>query len=110
MCAWDDLLWTRNTPAMSKPATHRINLYVLVVVGILLFLAGCHSSPDRDADWKIVNVNSTGNKYSSLKQIDTANVQQLQMAWIHRTGDMDTAAHSQIQCNPVIVNGVLYGV
>ncbi len=87
-----------------------MNLYVFVVFGILLFLAGCHASPDRYADWKIVNGNSTGNKYSSLKQIDTANVQQLQMAWIHHTGDVDTAAHSQIQCNPVIVNGVLYGV
>jgi quinoprotein glucose dehydrogenase len=47
--------------------------------------------------------------YSSLTQIDTNNVTQLQVAWEYHTGDADTSAHSQIQCNPIIVNGVLYG-
>ncbi len=36
-------------------------------------------------------------------------MQRLQVAWIYHTGDADTAAHSQIQCNPIIVNGTLYG-
>ena len=52
------------------------------------------------------NGNFTGNKYSTLTQIDTSNVQQLQIAWTYHTGDADTAAHSQIQCNPIIVNGL----
>src|SRR5664279_1231412 len=34
---------------------------------------------------------------------------QLRVAWIYHSGDADTAAHSQIQCNPIIVNGTLYG-
>ncbi|CAL1516759.1 pyrroloquinoline quinone-dependent dehydrogenase [Chitinophaga sp. MM2321] len=59
--------------------------------------------------WSVVGGNASGNKYSSLSQIDTANVQQLKVAWTYRTGDADTAAHSQIQCNPIIVNGVLFG-
>jgi quinoprotein glucose dehydrogenase len=33
----------------------------------------------------------------------------LQIAWTYHTGDADTAAHSQIQCNPIIVNGMMYG-
>lgn len=57
----------------------------------------------------MVHGNSAANKYSSLTQIDTANVQQLQVAWTYRTGDADIAAHSQIQCNPIVVNGILYG-
>ncbi len=50
----------------------------------------------------------TGNKYSSLAQIDTSNVQQLVPAWTYHTRDVDTAAHSQIQCNPIIIHGILY--
>ena len=30
------------------------------------------------------------------------------MAWEFHTGDADNAAHSQIQCNPIIVNGTMY--
>ena len=45
----------------------------------------------------------------ALLQIDTSNVKQLKPAWTYHTGDDDTAAHSQIQCNPIIVNGTLYG-
>jgi len=53
--------------------------------------------------------NSDNNHYSSLSQIDTNNVAQLKVAWMYHTGDVDTANHSQIQCNPVMVDNVLYG-
>jgi len=58
--------------------------------------------------WDRANGNSDANKYSSLAQIDTNNVSQLQVAWEFHTGDMDTAAHSQIQCNPIVVDGIMY--
>ena len=48
-------------------------------------------------------------RYSTLTEIDTSNVDQLQVAWTYNTGDADTVNHSQIQCNPIIVDGVLYG-
>lgn len=71
----------------------------------------CHRSGDQTSfdRWEAAGGNTFANKYSSLNQIDTSNVQQLQVAWTYHTGDMDTAAHSQIQCNPIIVNGILYG-
>ncbi|HVU55173.1 MAG TPA: PQQ-binding-like beta-propeller repeat protein [Puia sp.] len=47
--------------------------------------------------------------YSALTQIDTSNVQGLHVAWTYHTGDMDTVNHSQIQCRPLFVDGVLYG-
>jgi len=79
------------------------------ILALLVFLAAaCHSNPDPYENWKTVNGNPTGNKYSSLAQIDTSNVVQLKPAWTYHTGDDDTAAHSQIQCNPIIVNGTLY--
>lgn len=49
-------------------------------------------------------------RYSSLKQIDTSNVGQLQLAWSYSSQDADTANHSQIQCNPIMIDGMLYGV
>lgn len=77
---------------------------------VTLFFIACRTHEKNDFDgWATVNGNSTGNKYSSLGQIDTGNVKQLQVAWTWHTGDADTAAHSQIQCNPIVVNGVMYG-
>jgi quinoprotein glucose dehydrogenase len=60
-------------------------------------------------DWRITGGSNESIRYSSLTQIDTNNVTQLQVAWEYHTGDADTARHSQIQCNPIIVDGVLYG-
>lgn len=76
----------------------------------LLALASCkdNTAPQFNG-WEKANGNSNANKYSSLTQIDTTNVHQLQVAWEYHTGDADTAAHSQIQCNPIIVNGIMYG-
>jgi len=47
--------------------------------------------------------------YSALDQLDTSNVQRLQVAWTYHTGDMDSVNHSQIQCRPLFVDGFLYG-
>lgn len=64
----------------------------------LLFLLACSSPKDQ-----------SNAHYSTLTEIDTTNVQNLQIAWTYHTGDADTANHSQIQCRPVMVDGVLYG-
>ena len=46
----------------------------------------------------------TANRYSSLTQITSANVKQLQVAWTYQSGD----GKDNIQCNPIMVDGVLY--
>ncbi|HSZ35302.1 MAG TPA: pyrroloquinoline quinone-dependent dehydrogenase [Puia sp.] len=80
-----------------------------ILLAFIISLVSCTSKTDPYKNWNIVNGNATGNKYSSLAQIDTNNVQQLKPVWTYHTGDADTAAHSQIQCNPIIINGILYG-
>ncbi|MBL7764276.1 MAG: PQQ-binding-like beta-propeller repeat protein, partial [Chitinophagaceae bacterium] len=84
-------------------------LMVLLAIQVLL-LTACKNAqaPDQYSGWSVAGGNTTANKYSSLTQIDTNTVAQLKIAWEYHTGDADTAAHSQIQCNPIIVNGVLY--
>ena len=46
----------------------------------------------------------TSNRFSSLDQIRRENVAQLQMAWTYHSGD----GAANIQCNPIIVDGVMY--
>lgn len=46
--------------------------------------------------------------YSSLEQINTSNVADLQLAWRFDSGDSEQG--SQIQCNPIVVDGILYAL
>ncbi len=56
-------------------------------------------------DWSEYLGGPGRNHYSTLKQVDTTNVSQLVKAWQYQTFDS-----GQIQCNPIIINGVLYGM
>ncbi len=60
-------------------------------------------------DWPHFQGGPGSNQYSSLDQINTRNVGQLQMAWTYRAGGADPEGRSQIQCNPLVIDGVLYG-
>ncbi|HVB02917.1 MAG TPA: PQQ-binding-like beta-propeller repeat protein [Chitinophagaceae bacterium] len=74
-----------------------------------IFLSeSCHS-PHTHTGWTVYGGSKTSLHYSSLRQIDTDNVGQLRVAWVYHTGDADTVNHSQIECNPIMVDGVLYG-
>src|SRR4051794_17525930 len=97
---------------MDKPMNKfsSIKIVSFFLVGCSVWIA-CNNNDNTSADynrWQKATGNSDGNKYSSLTEIDTNNVNQLQVAWEFHTGDMDTAAHSQIQCNPIIVDGIIY--
>lgn len=61
------------------------------------------------ADWAVYLGDSGGSHYSALDQITPANVSQLKPAWTYRTGQADPHDRSQIQCNPLVIDGVLYG-
>ena len=68
-------------------------------------------SPVTDAaptatEWPAYGGGKDNTHYSPLKQINRANVKQLQVAWQYDTGDAFEG--SEMQCNPLIVKGVLY--
>lgn len=75
---------------------------------LVVFLAACSENRNYDT-WRVVGGSKENIHFSSLTQIDTTNVKQLQVAWTYHTGDADTANYSQIQCNPIVVDNVLYG-
>ncbi|WP_020597368.1 PQQ-binding-like beta-propeller repeat protein [Spirosoma panaciterrae] len=56
-------------------------------------------------DWPEYLGGPDRNHYSTLTQIDTNNVTKLQVSWSYSAPDT-----GQMQMNPIIVNGVLYGI
>jgi quinoprotein glucose dehydrogenase len=71
-------------------------------------LAGACRRALPDSDWRAHGADAGHTQSSPLDQINGSNVQRLQVAWTYRTGDA-REGRSQIQCNPLIVHGVLYG-
>lgn len=63
------------------------------------------SLPAGDVDWPEYLGGPERNHYSPLTQITPENVNQLEVAWTYRTGDL-----GMMQCNPIVVGGVLFGV
>lgn len=76
-------------------------------LSIYLFLS-CHNNKAPFTDWSNYGGSKQNTHYSALTQIDTNNVRNLQVAWQYHTGDGDNM--TQMQVNPVIVDGVMYGV
>ena len=81
------------------------NIRYLTLASFILSLSACHST---QTEWPVYGGNKSANHYSVLQQVDTTNVNQLQPAWEYHTGD--ASDRTQIQVNPIIVNGILFGV
>ena len=62
-----------------------------------------------DANWPAYLGDKAGSHYSELTLITPENVTQLQVAWTFHAGGADAQNRSQIQCNPLVIDGVLYG-
>jgi quinoprotein glucose dehydrogenase len=80
---------------------------LLLAISIMISCKKHSSSPDN-SEWRTYAGSKDGNRYSSNEQITLANVSQLKVAWTYSSNDKDSANRSQNQCNPVMVNGVLY--
>lgn len=65
------------------------------------------TSVSNAQDWASYLGDAHSSQYSTLDQIDRENVSTLELAWTYRT--KDATDRSQIQCNPLIIDGVLYG-
>jgi quinoprotein glucose dehydrogenase len=61
---------------------------------------------DTHRDWPVYGGGNDQTHYSALKQINTNTVSRLQVAWTFDTGDAFPG--SEMQCNPLIVDGQLY--
>jgi quinoprotein glucose dehydrogenase len=73
------------------------------------------AGPGTGSDWPNYGGNKLGNRYSPLDQVNTGNVRNLQVAWMYDASEKPDPANPgrqrnrAIQCQPIVVNGVLYG-
>jgi len=98
------------------------NKWILLVL-IFLLLGSCtNSNKDKTTvsmqpgnNWPVYGGNKAGNRYSPLTQINRNNVNNLKIAWEYNSADEEDSNANrfggigQIECQPIIVDGVLYG-
>lgn len=80
----------------------------LVATSLILPRRAISSSAENPeyTSWPVYGGSSDNIHYSTLKQINRENASRLQVAW--RFDSHDEFAGSEIECNPVVVNGTLY--
>lgn len=71
-----------------------------------LFFSICVFAQTSYKGWEAFGGGWENLHYSSLKQITPKNVGKLKVAWTYESGD--SYPGSDIQCNPIIVGGVMY--
>jgi quinoprotein glucose dehydrogenase len=71
--------------------------------------AACSRGPVPDHPWPGHGGGPDHRQFSAASEITPENVSRLQVAWTYRTGDASGEGRSQIQCNPIVVDRVLYG-
>ena len=65
------------------------------------------SADNSYTTWETYGGDKHHTKYSSLDQVNISNIDRLQVAWRYSTGDAEERG-TQIQCNPIVVEGMLY--
>lgn len=73
---------------------------IAFLIATAMLFCSCKSA----VEWREYLGGPERNHYSTLDQINTNNVNQLEKAWEFHTGDTS----GQMQCNPIIVDGVMY--
>jgi quinoprotein glucose dehydrogenase len=80
----------------------------ILSVGIACLFAACQKKESAQ-DWPVYLADKSSSQYSRLDQINTGNVDQLQVAWTFNAGERPENSRIQMECNPLIIDGVLYG-
>lgn len=89
----------------------KIRLFPLLCIAAIVYSSCKHSSVSNEpySGWPTYAGSKDGIRYSSNKEITAANISQLKQVWTYSTHDKDTANRSQNQCNPIMVDDILYG-
>src|SRR5215472_4124760 len=93
----------------------KLGVAIVLAVSFGLFVYGARAQSDSKfkkrsdrqyREWRMFGGGPENIHYSTLDQITRDNVHQLEVAWTFDTGDAFPG--SEMQCNPIIVDGVLY--
>ena len=96
---------------MKHPIYQQLSSLILFFWLIVLFSCGSKHGIKTEADknWPEYLGGKSRNHYSPLKQINKENINQLKVAWEYHTGDEVSDNRTQIQCNPLVIDGIMFG-
>ncbi len=82
---------------------------ILVPLALSILLATVQAPTTAQESLTTANWISVGNdrgcmRYSEMTQINRQNVDQLEVAWVYRTGEGDKTC----ECTPIVIDGVMY--
>jgi len=81
-----------------------------VYTTLLIFSFSCRGTafPQAGRDWSVYLGDDSRSHYSTLSEITPENVSGLEVAWTYSSGDYEAGMRTQIQCNPLVIDGVVY--
>jgi len=91
----------------NRKRKHRVQ--ITIGLAALIFFTGCAPAVDKERTWSIYKGDANSSNYSPLDQINVSNVRQLKHVWTFAMQDKKASSKAgRSQCNPIIVDGVLY--
>jgi len=89
----------------------------ILLAPLLLLMGSCRREApiETGKDWPMYGGNSAGNRYSPLNQVNAGNVKNLKVVWMYNAAEpADTSNHKEpdvkaIQCQPIVIRGIMYG-
>jgi quinoprotein glucose dehydrogenase len=95
------------TPAVRAFSKASSNTRAAAAALLLVAALGSPAHAQQNVDWPVYGGSDDHTHYTTLGQITPANVKRLKVAWTYETHD--EFAGSEMQTNPIVINGVLYG-
>ncbi|MCK5210961.1 MAG: pyrroloquinoline quinone-dependent dehydrogenase, partial [Cyclobacteriaceae bacterium] len=83
--------------------------FIFFILGIVSCTVEENPKFKTGDNWPIYLGDKHNSHYSPLTQINKENIDEIQVAWEYKTGDSDPKGNTPIQCNPIIIDGILYG-
>ena len=108
------LICATGTQGLPPFSMMHLRIYFFLSVAALLLLPVVSPADEgnqgkEQVDWPGYLGGPDSGHYSTLDQINRDNVHRLELAWVYRSGGRREDNRSQILCNPLIIDGVLYG-
>ncbi|MEO5581939.1 MAG: pyrroloquinoline quinone-dependent dehydrogenase, partial [Saprospiraceae bacterium] len=82
------------------------NLFLFISIALLF--SNCQPDKENNRTWMVYKADAESTSYSPLKQINKQNVSQLKIAWKFIPNDARNGRISSSECNPIVIDGVLY--
>jgi quinoprotein glucose dehydrogenase len=75
---------------------------------VLLLASSVTRADAPPSDWRNYLKDPGGTRFTTLDQINRANVRDLRVAWVYHTGQNSDVSKTTIECNPLVIDGVMY--